>query len=234
MILCHEDGLQNNKAAKTNILCWRSGRIQRVVNSTLAAETQSLSRGIGDLLWVMVLFEELEDPTFSLRNWPQRLSGKDVLAIASNSSSERLKGSLAVVDAKSLYDQLCKDSIGGQDKRTAIEIQIIREDLNSISGKMRWIDHPAMIADGLTKVKGSNEALYEVLSTGVFKLTAEEDQLEAHSHAKLEGQSAHDIRRFGINKNLGSCESSCHERPPIDPKPASAEKQDPMAIWPNA
>ena len=231
MILCHEDGLQNNKAAKTNILCWRSGRIQRVVNSTLAAETQSLSRGIGDLLWVMVLFEELEDPTFSLRNWPQRLSGKDVLAIASNSSSERLKGSLAVVDAKSLYDQLCKDSIGGQDKRTAIEIQIIREDLNSISGKMRWIDHPAMIADGLTKVKGSNEALYEVLSTGVFKLTAEEDQLEARSHAKLEGQSAHDIRRFGINKNLGSCESSCHERPPIDPKP---EKQDPMAIWPNA
>ncbi|CAL1161943.1 unnamed protein product, partial [Cladocopium goreaui] len=234
MILCHEDGLQNNKAAKTNILCWRSGRIQRVVNSTLAAETQSLSRGIGDLLWVMVLFEELEDPTFSLRNWPQRLSGKDVLAIASNSSSERLKGSLAVVDAKSLYDQLCKDSIGGQDKRTAIEIQIIREDLNSISGKMRWIDHPAMIADGLTKVKGSNEALYEVLSTGVFKLTAEEDQLEARSHAKLEGQSAHDIRRFGINKNLGSCESSCHERPPIDPKPAFAEKQDPMAIWPNA
>lgn len=60
-------------------------------------------------------------------------------AIASRSSSEGLKESLAIVDAKSLYDHLCKETIGGQDKRTAIEIQIIREDPNSLSGKIRWV-----------------------------------------------------------------------------------------------
>ena len=42
IILCYEDGLQQNKRVRTNILCWRSGKSQRVVNSTLAAETQSL------------------------------------------------------------------------------------------------------------------------------------------------------------------------------------------------
>ncbi len=211
MIICHEDGLQENKQVAANLLCWRSGRIQRVVNSTLAAETQSLSRGIGDLLWVLVLFEELQDENFSIRDWPSRLSGKEVMALASKSSSDDLKGCLAIVDAKSLYDYLCKETIGGQDKRTAIEIQIIREDLNSLSGKIRWVDHPAMLADGLTKVKGSNDPLYSLLSTGRFKLTAESQHMEARSLAKEGGQSVNDIRRFGINKKVGSCESKNDE-----------------------
>ena len=191
MILCHEDGLQENQRVRANLLCWRSSRLQRVVNSTLAAETQSLSRGLGDLLWVMVLFEELRDPDFSIRDWPQRLSGSEVLALASTSSSERLKGSLAIADAKSLYDQLCKETIGGQDKRTAIEVQIIREDLNSLSGKVRWVDHQAMVADTLTKVKGSCESLYRLLASGEFQLVAEEDHLSARHQAKEQGQTIH-------------------------------------------
>ena len=144
MVICHEKGLRENLEVKANLLCWRSGRIQRVVNSTLAAETQALSRGFGDLLWVMVLFEELKDENFQIRSWPERLSSSDVVAMVSASSSEELRGSLAVVDAKSLYDYLSKDTIGGQDKRTAIEIQIIREDLVAVGGQIRWIDHPAM------------------------------------------------------------------------------------------
>ena len=39
-----EDVLKYGKGI-TNLIYWRSGRIHRVVNSTLAAETQSLSRG---------------------------------------------------------------------------------------------------------------------------------------------------------------------------------------------
>ena len=35
------------------------------------------------------------------------------MALASRETSERLRGSLAVEDAKSLYDQVCKDAIGG-------------------------------------------------------------------------------------------------------------------------
>ena len=223
MILCHESGLQENQRVRSNLLWWRSGRLQRVVNSTLAAETQSLSRGIGDLLWAMVLFEELRDQHFSIREWPQRLCGSEVMALASSSSSERLKGSLAIVDAKSLYDQLCKDSIGGQDKRTAIEIQIIREDLTSIGGKVRWIDHPAMLADPLTKIKGSCEPLYRMLSSGEFQLVAETEHMEARNQAKENGQSNTDIRRFGVNRSLGSCEMQSCDEPLLTPNPSVAD-----------
>ena len=229
MILCHEAGLQENQRVKTNLLWWRSARLQRVVNSTLAAETQSLSRGLGDMLWIMVLFEELKDEKFSIREWPQRLSGIEVMAMASSSSSESLKGSLVVVDAKSLYDQLCKETIGGQDKRTAIEIQIIREDLNSLSGKIRWIDHPAMLADPLTKIKGSCEPLYLMLSSGMFQLVAEFEHMQARTHAKENGQSNMDIRRFGVNKSLGSCEIDMNDSPCLTPNHAQNNCHEPLA-----
>ena len=229
MILCHEAGLQENQRVKTNLLWWRSARLQRVVNSTLAAETQSLSRGLGDMLWIMVLFEELKDEKFSIREWPQRLSGSEVMAMASTSSSESLKGGLAVVDAKSLYDQLCKETIGGQDKRTAIEIQIIREDLNSLSGKIRWIDHPAMLADPLTKIKGSCEPLYLMLSSGMFQLVAEFEHMQARTHAKENGQSNMDIRRFGVNKSLGSCEIDMNDSPCLTPNHAQNNCHEPLA-----
>ena len=233
MVICHEVGLQENHRVKANLIWWRSAKIQRVVNSTLAAETQSLSRGLGDLLWIMVLFEELKDESFSIREWPQRLSGSEVLAMASTESSERLKGSLAVVDAKSLYDQLCKETIGGQDKRTAIEIQIIREDLNSLSGKIRWVDHPAMLADTLTKVKGSCEPLYRMLSTGMFQLTAELEHMQARTQAKEMGQSTLDLRRFGVNKSLGSCETRDCLRPCIDSNTLMTIPHVPLLVGPN-
>ena len=55
MVIAHEPGLRDGLKVKTNLVGWRSGRLQRVVNSTLAAaETQSLSRGLGDLMWIMV------------------------------------------------------------------------------------------------------------------------------------------------------------------------------------
>lgn len=178
----------------------------------------------------MVLFEELKDETFSIREWPQRLRGSEVLAMASAESSERLRGSLAVVDAKSLYDQLCKDTIGGQDKRTAIEIQIIREDLNSLSGKVRWIDHPAMLADTLTKIKGSCDPLYRMLSTGMFQLTAELEHMQARTQAKERGQSNTDLRRFGVNRSFGSCETQNGLHPCLTPNTLFSFHDDPRLV----
>ncbi|CAK9113040.1 GABA transporter 1, partial [Durusdinium trenchii] len=58
--------LENMKFAedlstKSNLLWWRSGKLQRVINSTLAAETQSLSKGLADLTWTIVIYKELRD-----------------------------------------------------------------------------------------------------------------------------------------------------------------------------
>lgn len=91
--------------------------------------------------------QELEGGTFNVKTWRERLRGEELLVVSSETSSSDLKESLAVVDAKSLYDHLSKDCLGGQDKRTAIEIQIIRQDLRQLGGAVKWVDHLAMPAD---------------------------------------------------------------------------------------
>ena len=57
-------------------------------------------------MWMLLLFRELEEPSLHLRNWAHNLSNEKILALASNHSDDRLKRSLAVVDAKSLYDYI--------------------------------------------------------------------------------------------------------------------------------
>lgn len=113
-----------------------------------------------------------------------------------------LKECLAIIDARSLYDYLSKETIGGQDKRMAIEIQIIRQDLKHLGGEIRWIDHPAMVADTLTKVKGSSLSLHGVLNTCTFSITAEAENLKRRSEYREEGLSNSRIRA-GVKEHFG-------------------------------
>eukprot|EP00435_Cladocopium_sp_Y103_P048497 s847_g14.t1 len=215
MVIAHERGLRDGLKVKTNIVGWRSGKLQRFVNSTLAAETQSLSRGLGDLMWIMVLVKELSDASFRVRNWKEHLSAEEVLVLGPEQHQETLKESLAIIDAKSLYDYLAKETAGGQDRRTAIEIQIIREDLCHLQGQVRWVDHPAMIADGLTKIRGNNEPLYRLMREGLFRIQAEESQMALREHARQNGQRTDQIRRAGVKENFGSCETNEHRHAQI-------------------
>lgn len=153
LVIAHESGLRDGLSATTNIVAWRSGKLQRAVNSTLAAENQSLSRGLAELMWVMVLMQEIQDGKFNVKDWRKRLEAKELTVMSSERTEGALKEALAVVDAKSLYDYLSKDTLEGQDRRTAIEVQIARQDLREVDGSIRWVHHLAMPADGLTKVQ---------------------------------------------------------------------------------
>lgn len=135
--------------------------------------------------------------------------------MASSESDGRLKESLAIVDAKSLYDYLSKETLGGQDRRTAIEVQIVRDDLSALGGQIRWVDHVSMVADALTKVKGAMTALKRLLTTGRFSIRAEKDLMATREEARNQGRTTSDLRKKGtqVNKSLGSCETSMEVQP---------------------
>lgn len=128
----------------------------------------------------------------------------------------RLKESLAIVDAKSLFDYLSRETVGGQDRRTAIEIQIIREDLCNLNEQVRWVDHPAMVADPLTKVKGNTAPMYQLLDSGRFSVKAEEAHMKCREEAKTSGQSVSQIRQ-GSKKILGAVKVLMTFKLNIDP-----------------
>ena len=143
------------------------------MNSTLAAETQALSRGTSELSWTVTAFNEFTTKGFSVKNWERHLQSQRLGTLVSQQSDEGLKKGLAVVDAKSLYDHLSKEGIGtASDKRTAIEMQIVRQTLAETNAGIRWVPRPMMVADCLTKKEGNTEPLFQLVREGVINLTA--------------------------------------------------------------
>eukprot|EP00959_Pyramimonas_sp_CCMP1952_P175033 3657819-Pyramimonas_sp.AAC.1 len=59
---------------------------------------------------------------------------------------------LSVVDAKSVFDVLSRNSAGSRaDRRNAVELAVIRDSLASVGSRMRWVPHARMPSDPLTK-----------------------------------------------------------------------------------
>ena len=186
LLVSFESKLLRGEKAVTNVLHWRSGKLQRTVGSTLAAETQSLARGVGDLLWLMVVYEELVNPRFHIREWRKYVGRRGYSAFSKYPDPEELGDALALVDAKSLYDLLVNETTGGTDRRNALDVQALREELAELKGQIRWIEHVEMPADCLTKKQGKFETLKKLLKEGVFGITEEAAALDARLNDRKE------------------------------------------------
>ena len=163
-VVAFDTGIHQGKTVPCNVLYWKSGRIHRVVNSTLAAESMSLSRALGDLMWCVTLSNELTHVGFDLKEWEAALRHRRLCVVPGKQEGSH---NLAVVDAKSLYDHLSKETCGHTaDRRTAIEMQIIRQTLGELNASIRWIDHNRMLVDVLTKMGGNSEPLHRVCLQG--------------------------------------------------------------------
>ena len=78
----------------------------------------------------------------------------------------------AAVDSKSLYNALnkCSSTVAfASDKRTAIDLSVIKSNLADTCGQARWIDTRSMISDPLTKVH-SGDYLRHVVCTGLWSV----------------------------------------------------------------
>ena len=135
-------------AAPVTLVSWRSHRVKRVVASASAAEATGLSEAIAQGDWVRALWSEMV-LGLSLREWRERK--KDVPPLVS------------VTDSKGNYDHLHNETIGpDEDRRSAIDLAIIREDSSRPQMFLRWVDGKAQVADALTKLHGDGDLLRAV------------------------------------------------------------------------
>ena len=150
---------------------WRSYRLPRVVNSTLSAEAQAMSSATGMLEWILLLISEAIDGPCNLRNcWRY--------------ASRRC--SMALTDCKSLYDHLTsKSSPTLDDKRTALDVVIVRESLGRVQANLRWIPTDRMLADALTKeTVEAMDLLRACLRTGQYQISDEQCVLDWRADEK--------------------------------------------------
>ena len=144
---------------------WKSYRLPRVVNSTLSAEAQAMSTATGMLEWVLLLLSEA-------------LDGKSFLRSVWQTASRR--SSVVLTDCKSLYDHLSSKSAPTlDDRRTALDVVIIRDSIGKVSASLRWIPTDRMLADSLTKESAeAMDLLRACIHEGRYQISDEGSVLE--------------------------------------------------------
>ena len=132
----HED-IFHQKSAMASPLVWYSKKIERVVASTLAAETFALSSAVDLTHWLRLAWEWLRQPNIPWQT-PEEVW-------------KHAAPSIAVMDCKSLYDVITKNTTPQcQEHRTLIEALVIKD--NTKHGiRPHWVHSAAQLADSLTK-----------------------------------------------------------------------------------
>ena len=140
IILYYDNELPTSHSlTPVTVAAWKSYRLKRKTVNTLFAEAQALVRGVGSLQWHRFLLLEALHGSLQGRTW--------------ESLYPQLRF-ISVVDSKSVYDVLSKSSnVISQvdDKRTAIDLSLLRDEFQATNGKIRWIYTRDMLADPLTK-----------------------------------------------------------------------------------
>ena len=117
---------------------WRPYRLSRAIPFTLSGEAQALATGFANVEWMDLCISELLDGPSSLHG----------MSVALHQRPPTYS-----IDCKSLYDHVMAPSapITLEDKRSSIDIIIIRESLQRCRGVFRWVPTDRMLADVLTK-----------------------------------------------------------------------------------
>ena len=164
----------------------------RVVDSTLHAETLSLNNGVAELGWMVTLCHEFAFSGFRLDERERWCESRRLLSLAGRNEetkeAEFLRKGPCVVDAKSLYDYLQRETTGGRDRKCSTQIQIIRQAMNAMGCEIRWVDHPAMVVDGMTKRKAKMDLMVELMKLGSLCIADEQKTIEAHRVRSAAGQ----------------------------------------------
>ena len=90
-----------------------------------------------------------------------------------------------VVDAKALYDLLKTEQQGQDDERAALEVSLIKEDLEFMRCLPSWVPHDKNPADALAKAEGAHAVpLMRLLSSSSWTIREESAELEERKEIK--------------------------------------------------
>ena len=84
---------------------------------------------------------------------------------------------VCVIDAKSAFDHLVRESTGGHCRRTAQELCVIRRSMQTLRARCRWVPHERMVVDALTKRHGNSVTMLRLLRDGVLSIVDEDREL---------------------------------------------------------
>ena len=161
--------------APCSIVEFQSATIPRVVGSTMAAESASLSTTVDRHLYLRLVTECIlyGEPNYG-DDWRHKLKVPGVIT----------------TDAKSLFDHISTTGSVPKHRQTLIDLLAARDLVENKTVTMRWVPTTHMLADVLTKCMTPNEVTQRLLLDGAYSLvpTPEEEEEEEHRKALRQGQ----------------------------------------------
>ena len=173
MMMFYDKRMETEKKPHmVSVTAWKSTKLKRKTVNTLSAECQALIQGVGQIHWHRFLLLELLGHDLANHEWERHLTSIPYVS---------------VVDSRSLYDCINKlvcTFSQVEDKRTAIDLAILKDDLNRTSGSLRWVAGTNMITDPMTKRMSSNFLRY-VCNHGFWSLSEEGYTKQREEHDLL-------------------------------------------------
>ena len=132
-----------------NLVEYESTTIQRVVRSTMAAESAALSKAFDRQLYLRLMVETIlyDQPEIHDTDWRVGL---------------RVPGIL-VTDAKSLYDNLQKEGSLPTERQTLLDVLVAKDLVERKCITVRWLPNAHQFADFLTKATVATDSLQTFL-----------------------------------------------------------------------
>ena len=182
IIVCTHANIVKNHERPISPISLGSKKIQRVVTSTLSAETASLATALDQLSWVRLYWKWLHDPSTKWHK-PDDALCKVEPEISVNTIPSEMD--LAVTDCKSLYDLISRTAPPAcSEFRVQLVARYIKENLRE-NINLRWVHTGAQLADALTKAMEAR-FLRETLKHGFYKLHDESATLKERAKTEIE------------------------------------------------
>ena len=190
VFLVHKSVL-DGQVGRYVLIDWKSSRTPRMSRSSLNSEAQAAATGVDAMEHVLATWSLCRYPNMDPR-------ADDTLKVAGPSA--------LVLDAKSLYDALGREHMNSiTDKRTGIELMVIKERLAAMGAVRRWQSSERQYADGMTKMSG-RQLLADRLRCGEMllvhdatfqaakKKTSAERQQSTRAHAKAKTKTKNETQ----------------------------------------
>lgn len=177
IILATHRAIEDNISCTVSPLSWGCKKIQKVVTSTLAAETMSLASTLDQLSWIRLFWAWIHDGTVDWRQ-PEKTLPQLPKSFSSNTQKDPEFGSaVAATDCKSLFDLVTRTAPPScSEFRTQLQAKAIKDFMNE-GVNLRWVHSGAQLADALTKIMEAH-FLRETLRLGKYKLHDEQQILK--------------------------------------------------------
>jgi len=172
--------INDNKQCPISPIAWGCKKIQRVVTSTLAAESTSLASALDQLAWLRIFWSWLLDPR---TNWRKPEDTLKSISPAISAPTFKETADIAITDCKSLYDLTTRTAPPScSEFRVQLVSRAIKEALQE-GILLRWVHSGAQLADALTKAMESH-FLRATLKYGYYQLSDENAILKKRAKTK--------------------------------------------------